>query len=80
MAHFTAHEGQATIIVRGSMHHEAMTPTEFTEWLQFEDCTRSAWVDSGMMSSSCMIRRADGSVRSIAIKLDAEQFETERAA
>ena len=77
MTNFDAHEGQDSVIVRGSMHHAIMTVSEFEEWLKREGCTRGRWVHSGGTPlETCLVRRSDGSVRSTAMKLHAEAFET----
>lgn len=71
---FTAHEGQDTVIVRGSMHHMAMTVSEFSEWLADENCTHNAWTGPGV-SQTTLVRRNDGSIRCIAMRLASENFE-----
>jgi len=71
---FIGHEGQDSVIVRGSMHHAVMTVSEFEEWLRFEDCKHGAWTGPAV-SQTCLIRRSDGSVRSTAMRLASENFE-----
>jgi len=72
---FTGHEGQDSIVIRGSMHHAIMTVSEFSEWLIYENCTATRWLDIGGKAASCLVKRDDGSVRCTAMKLYAEQFE-----
>ncbi len=72
---FVGHEGQDSVIVRGSMHHAIMTVSEFEEWLRYEDCSHGAW-QGPAVSQTCLIRRRDGSVRCKAMLLAAENFET----
>lgn len=74
MVDFTAHEGQDSVIVRGSMHHAIMTVSEFKTWLEYEDCNHGAWYGPAV-SQMCLIRRKDGSVRSTAVRFAAENFE-----
>lgn len=72
---FAGHEGQDTILVRGSMHHVAMTETEFHDWLDREACTRGKWLTGARdMPTTCVVRRSDRSVRCIAAKLAASLF------
>lgn len=74
---FANHEGQDTILVRGSMSHMAVTETQFEEWLRYEACTRTRWVHSGGTPlETCMVKRNDGSVRCTAMRLHADAFET----
>ena len=74
---FSGHEGQDSVIVRGSMHHAIMTISEFEEWLAYEACTRGRWVHSGGTPlETCLVKRNDGSVRCIAMRLHADAFET----
>lgn len=74
---FHGHEGQDSIIVRGTMHHAIMTASEFDEWLVREDCTRGLWKHhGGTPLEICLVKRSDGSVRSTAMKLHANAFET----
>lgn len=78
MSIFTGHEGQDSVVVRGTMHHAIMTERDFEMWLVEEDCTRSRWIhQGGTPLEICLIKRSDGSVRSTAVKLHAEAFEDE---
>lgn len=73
---FKGHEGQDSVVVRGSMHHSIMMLSEFEEWLSYEDCTRTRWVHSGGTGTeTCLVKRKDGSIRSTAVRLHAEVFE-----
>lgn len=73
---FTAHEGQDTILVRGSMHQVAMTESEFHEWLEREDCHSGRWLTGKRHTpSTCLVFRRDESVRCVAAKLPADLFE-----
>jgi hypothetical protein len=74
---FSGHEGQDSVIVRGSMHHAIMTTSQFEEWLVYEACERTRWTHSGGTPlETCLVKRRDGSVRCTAMKLHADAFET----
>ncbi len=74
MGNFSGHEGQASIVVRGTMHHAVMTETEFNEWLSREDCYITRWFRHGIFTDKCLIKRRDHSVRSIAMKIHPDIF------
>lgn len=75
MSEFIGHEGQCSVVVRGTMHHAIMTPTEFNEWLEHENCTRTRWSHPcGQPVESCFIKRSDGSTRSIALLIHEDVF------
>lgn len=77
MSNFIGHEGQDSVIIRGSMHHTIMTLTEFVDWLEYENCTRGQWVhNGGTPLETCLVRRNDNSVRCTAMRLHADAFET----
>lgn len=74
---FSGHEGQDSVIVRGSMHHTVMTLTQFEEWLVYEACHRTTWSHNGSTPlETCLVKRNDGSVRCTAMRLHADAFET----
>ena len=76
MTNFEAHEGQDSVIVRGSMNHAIMTPSEFEYWLDNEGYARSPWVHQGGTNlERALIYRPDGSVRSAAMLIHSHAFE-----
>lgn len=77
MSKFTGHKNEDSIVIRGSMNHAVKTTTEFKEWLRFEGCTRGGWKHSGGTPlETCLVRRSDGSVLCVAMRLHADAFET----
>jgi hypothetical protein len=77
MEDFKAHEGEDTVVVRGSMHQAVMTVTDFEAWLRYEDCERGPWIDKTPYGSicRCVVRRRDNSIRCYAMRIGDELFE-----